>query len=78
MSKRSHHPPTKRLYSKHEVELVYGIRANQLASLVKYGVLRCVRVGRRVMYDREVLEDFIAQGGKGLPGGWRRKLTGEP
>jgi hypothetical protein len=63
----------KRLLSKHEVEQIYGIRANQLASLVRDGVLKCVRVGRRVMYDREVLDAFIAGGGKGLPGGWRRR-----
>ena len=63
----------KRLLTKYEVEETYGIRANQLASLVKDGVLTCVRVGRRVFYNREVIEKFIAEGGKGLPGGWRRE-----
>ena len=63
----------KRLLTKYEVEEIYGIRANQLASLVRDGVLRCVRVGRLVFYDREMLEAFIADGGKGLPSGWRRE-----
>ena len=68
------HPPTaKRLLDKYEVELIYGIRANQLASLVRDGVLTDVRVGRRVMYDRKVLDAFIDGGGKGLPGVWRRR-----
>lgn len=67
------HDEGPRLLSKYDVERVYGIRANQLPSLVKDGVLTCVRVGRRVMYNREVLEEFVRGGGKSLPGGWRRK-----
>ena len=55
---------TKRLLNKYEVEDLYGIRANQLASLVKDGVLSCVHVGRRVFYDRLVLDAFVESGGK--------------
>jgi hypothetical protein len=32
-----------------------------------------VRLGRRVLVNPEKLSEFIAGGGKALPGGWRRR-----
>jgi hypothetical protein len=32
-----------------------------------------VRLGRRVLVNPEKLAEFIAAGGKALPGGWRRE-----
>lgn len=32
-----------------------------------------VRLGRRVLVNPERLSEFIAGGGKALPGGWRRQ-----
>ena len=40
--------------------------------LVREGVVPAVRLGRQVRIDQEVLRAWIAQGGQGLPGGWRR------
>ena len=75
MPKKSiNQPPQKRLYSKREVEKFFGIRANQLSSLVNDNILACVRVGRRVFFDRLALERFIQKGGKGLAGGCRRRV----
>ena len=37
------------------------------------GVIPCVRVGRRVHFDLEAVERWIAAGGQALPGGWRRE-----
>ena len=42
-------------------------------SLAAEGVLPCVRVGRRVHFDLEAVERWIAAGGQALPGGWRRE-----
>jgi hypothetical protein len=47
-------------------------QAEQLAreNFFPAGVI--VRLGRRVLVNPEKLSEFIAAGGKALPGGWRR------
>jgi hypothetical protein len=47
-------------------------QAEQLArtNFFPSGVI--VRLGRRVLVNPEKLAEFIAAGGKALPGGWRR------
>lgn len=45
-------------------------RARELA---RCGLIPCVRVGRQLRFDPEAIEDWIAEGGQALPGGWRRE-----
>lgn len=44
-------------------------RAYQLA---RESVIPVVRLGRQIKIDPEELEKFIKDGGKSLPGGWKR------
>ncbi len=62
-----------RLLSTAELEAEYGIKRKSALSWVKDEVLPAVRVGRLIMFDREQVEEFIANGGKALPGGWKRE-----
>jgi excisionase family DNA binding protein len=47
-------------------------RASQLA---REGLLPVVRLGRQYRVDPERLSEFIAAGGRALPGGWRREAA---
>lgn len=59
-----------------EAARVLAISESHAYQLAKTGVLPVVRVGRRVRVSRGALERFIADGGKDLPGGWRREAQG--
>jgi excisionase family DNA binding protein len=39
------------------------------------GVIPCVHIGRRMKFDREVIEEWIATGGQALPGGWKNEAA---
>jgi hypothetical protein len=45
--------------------------------LAKADVVPAVRVGRRIRFDLEAIREFIAKGGKALPGGWRMENQSE-
>jgi excisionase family DNA binding protein len=51
---------------------ILSISYARAAELARTGMLPVVRLGRQVRIDPQQLELFIAQGGKALPGGWRR------
>jgi excisionase family DNA binding protein len=42
------------------------------AQLAREGTLPVVRLGRQYRIDPDRLAEFIAAGGRALPGGWRR------
>lgn len=48
-----------------------GVTKAQVWKLCRQGLLPHVRLGRKVMFSPSMLEDWIARGGKALPGGWR-------
>ena len=53
-----------------------GMRGDSFRKLDRDGVLPpgvVVRVGRRLRVDLDALERFIDDGGRALPGGWRRE-----
>jgi len=56
-----------------------GMTTARVYSLIRSGVLPpgvVVHFGRSLRLSRSsLLDTFIAQGGKALPGGWRRKPT---
>lgn len=37
------------------------------------GIIPSVRLGRKVKFSEEAINEFIRNGGKALPGGWRRE-----
>jgi excisionase family DNA binding protein len=41
--------------------------------LARQGLLPVVRLGRSLRVSETVLEQFIADGGRALPGGWKRE-----
>jgi len=41
--------------------------------LARTGILPVVRLGRQLRVSEEQLREFIENGGKPLPGGWRRQ-----
>jgi hypothetical protein len=61
----------------------YGARTLGVTSARFYELCRqkvlplgvVVRLGRRIRVDPEALERFIADGGQGLPGGWKRTVA---
>lgn len=62
-----------RLLNTVELEAEYGIKQKTALTLIRDEVLPFVRVGRLYMFDRQQVEDFIANGGKALAGGWKRE-----
>jgi excisionase family DNA binding protein len=49
-----------------------GVSEARLYDLARQGIVPCVRLGRTVRFDEGTLKEFVAAGGKALPGGWRR------
>lgn len=37
------------------------------------GIIPSVRLGRKVKFSEEAINEFIRSGGKALPGGWKRE-----
>jgi excisionase family DNA binding protein len=46
-------------------------------SLLRQGLLPSVRIGRQIRVSEAALADFIVNGGRAWPGGWR-KGSAEP
>ena len=44
------------------------------AALAREGILPVVRLGRQLRVDPQRLSRFVEEGGKALPGGWRREV----
>lgn len=63
----------KRVWRVPEVARILDISEARVYEMIRQGVLPAVRLGRQVRIDRQTLEEFIAQGGRALPGGWRRE-----
>jgi excisionase family DNA binding protein len=52
-----------------------GVTYERAAQLAREGVLPVVRLGRQYRVDPDRLAEFIAAGGRRLPGGWRRQAA---
>lgn len=55
------------------VAQILDVSEDRVYSLAREGVLPHVRLGRQIRVDSDALEEFINNGGKALPGGWRRE-----
>ena len=63
----------KKLLRLSEVTTILPVSYQRLAELARRGILPTVRLGRQIFVDPARLAEFIAAGGKALPGGWRRE-----
>jgi excisionase family DNA binding protein len=63
---------TKDLMTLDEAAKILGVTYHRAAELGRDGLIPIVRLGRQVRVDPQSLDKFISQGGKALPGGWRK------
>lgn len=56
-----------------EVAEMLVLSQGRVYSLTREGILPSVRLGRQLRWDLRALERFIASGGKGFEGGWKRE-----
>lgn len=50
-----------------------GMSKWQVYEYCRLGIFPHVRIGKRVLFDPDQIEAWIANGGQALPGGWRRE-----
>lgn len=58
-----------------EAARILRITYSRAAELARQSILPHVRLGRQIRVSRSALDRFIADGGKSLPGGWRRTAS---
>jgi len=63
---------TSQLLTLEQTARVLTVTHSRAAELARQGVLPVVRLGRQIRVNPDDLNQFIANGGKALPGGWRR------
>ena len=66
---------TQELLTLDQAAKLLRVTYKRAAELVREGVLPSVHLGRQIRIDPERLKAFIADGGKALPGGWKRRST---
>jgi hypothetical protein len=67
---------TKQLLTLQKTADILGVKYARVAEMVRTGFFPdgcVVRLGRQIRVDSEALEQFLRNGGKALPGGWRRE-----
>jgi excisionase family DNA binding protein len=65
-------PVLTRLLTLEQLAEVLGVTYPRAAQLARENMIPVVRLGRQVRIDRAQLEEWIANGGKRLPGDWKR------
>lgn len=58
------------------VALRLGITEARGYELARENILPVVRLGRQIRIDPDALNEFIKNGGKSLPGGWKKEAEG--
>lgn len=61
------------LLSLKEACIALNITYARGTALARAGILPVVRLGRQVRVDPDRLRKFVEDGGKALPGGWRKE-----
>jgi putative molybdopterin biosynthesis protein len=56
-----------------EVAEILRVNENRAADLARRGLIPIVRLGRQIRVSRAQLDQFVASGGRALPGGWKRQ-----
>lgn len=62
-----------RLLKADEVAKILDVPKDRVYEMAAQGLLPVVRLGRQVRFDEAKLRDWIDDGGKALPGGWRAR-----
>lgn len=68
---------TKVLLKMNIVARMLNVTEARARDLGREGILPVVKLGRQVRVDPDALESFIKNGGKSLPGGWRKEGRSE-
>jgi excisionase family DNA binding protein len=66
---------TKELLTLDQTAKVLKVKYARAAELARDGLLPVVRLGRQIRVDPDQLNEFISNGGKALPGGWRKEAA---
>jgi excisionase family DNA binding protein len=64
--------PQLRLLTMKEVALRLGISLQRTYEMGRLGLLPVVRLGRQIRVEEGRLASWIENGGRGLPGAWKR------
>jgi len=62
-----------KLYTASEMAGILNFKENRIYELVRENILPAVFVGRQIRFSGEAIEEFIGNGGKRYPGGWKRE-----
>ncbi len=62
-----------KLLTVEETSKVLRVSVPRVYQLASSDILPVVRLGRQIRVSEERLREFLAQGGKPLPNGWRRE-----
>ena len=54
---------------------ILGCSEARAYELMRQEIVPTVRIGRQVRVCEDALREFIENGGRALPGGWRREAT---
>lgn len=63
----------RRLLTVNQVAARLSVSTARCYELARLQILPSIRLGRQLRFDEEQLQRWIAEGGKALPGGWRRE-----
>ncbi len=61
-----------RLLKVSELSEIFKVSEDRIYSLAREQIIPSVRVGRSLRFSYNAIDKFIANGGKGLPGGWKQ------
>ncbi len=64
---------SKRLLNISEVAARLNVPLSRCYEMARSGLLPTVRLGRQIRVDPDRLQAWIDEGGRTLPGGWRRE-----
>jgi len=62
-----------KLYTTSEMASILNFKESRIYELVREKILPAVFVGRQIRFSGEAIEEFIENGGKRYPGGWKRE-----
>ncbi len=62
-----------KLLSSLQVAEMLGESREWVYMAAREGIIPSVRLGRKVKFSEKAINEFIENGGKALPGGWRRE-----
>ena len=65
----------KHLLTLNEAAQILNVQYPRAAELARLGLIPVVRLGRQVRVSPDHLAEFISNGGRPLPGGWRRRVN---